>query len=170
MKDDNAKIIPETRENEKTEREDFVTNSIKTEVNQKTIKSVIENNNVGNDHKEDCDVNCSKTSNDGHNGKDISAKTDENHGKSATDSLNQHKLIQNENKNNVVEKIETEDINSINVKVNIPNNEQCDICGQFVHNSDIIYYQGHPQDALEEFIALTNDKLVLSAGKYYFCL
>lgn len=172
MKDDNAKIIPETREDEKTVREDFVTNSIKTEVNQKTIKSVIESNNVDNDHKEDRDMNCSKTSNEGHTGQDVSPKTDENHGKIATDRLNQHKLNQNENKDNVVEKIETEDFNSNNVKVtvNIPNNEQCDICGQFVHNSDIIYYQGHPQDAVEEFIALTNDKLVLSAGKYYFCL
>lgn len=45
--------------------------------------------------------------------------------------------------------------------------EKCDICGQFLNNSDIIYYQGHPQNAVEEFIALTNEKLVLSSGKLH---
>lgn len=48
---------------------------------------------------------------------------------------------------------------------NLPDVEKCDICGQFLNNSDIIYYQGHPQDAVEEFIALTNEKLVLASGK-----
>ncbi|KAM3965336.1 DNA cytosine-5 methyltransferase [Aphomia sociella] len=47
---------------------------------------------------------------------------------------------------------------------NISNVEKCDICGQYLNNSDIIYYQGHPQNAVEEFIALTNDKLVLASG------
>lgn len=47
-------------------------------------------------------------------------------------------------------------------------NEKCDTCGQFLNNSDIIYYQGHPQDAVEEFIALTNEKLVLASGKDLF--
>ncbi|XP_013143936.1 PREDICTED: DNA (cytosine-5)-methyltransferase PliMCI-like [Papilio polytes] len=42
--------------------------------------------------------------------------------------------------------------------------EQCDICGQYLNNSDIIYYQGHPQNAVEEFIALTNEKLLLASG------
>ncbi|KAI5644354.1 c-5 cytosine-specific DNA methylase domain-containing protein [Phthorimaea operculella] len=51
-----------------------------------------------------------------------------------------------------------------NINRHIPNNETCDICGQFLNDSDLIYYQGHPQDAVEEFIALTNEKLVLSAG------
>ncbi|XP_061383762.1 DNA (cytosine-5)-methyltransferase 1-like [Danaus plexippus] len=46
----------------------------------------------------------------------------------------------------------------------IPDMEKCDICGQFLNNSDIIYYQGHPQDSVEEFIALTNEKLVLASG------
>nr|QJS39016.1 DNA methyltransferase 1 [Mythimna separata] len=46
----------------------------------------------------------------------------------------------------------------------IPDNEKCNICGQFLNNSDIIYYQGHPQDAVEEYIALTNEKLVLASG------
>lgn len=47
----------------------------------------------------------------------------------------------------------------------IPDTEKCNICGQFLNNSDLIYYQGHPQDAVEEYIALTNDKLVLSSGE-----
>ncbi|CAH2048544.1 unnamed protein product, partial [Iphiclides podalirius] len=45
-----------------------------------------------------------------------------------------------------------------------PDNEKCEICGQFLNNSDIIYYQGHPQNAVEEFIALTNEKLLLASG------
>lgn len=49
-----------------------------------------------------------------------------------------------------------------------PDIEKCDICGQFLNNSDIIYYQGHPQNAVEEFIALTNEKLLLASGKYLF--
>lgn len=47
---------------------------------------------------------------------------------------------------------------------NNPDTEKCHICGQFLNNSDIIYYQGHPQDAVEEYIALTNEKLVLASG------
>ncbi|XP_046965733.1 DNA (cytosine-5)-methyltransferase 1-like isoform X2 [Vanessa cardui] len=47
----------------------------------------------------------------------------------------------------------------------MPDIEKCDTCGQFLNNSDIIYYQGHPQDAVEEFIALTNEKLVLASGE-----
>ncbi|KAG6440695.1 hypothetical protein O3G_MSEX001376 [Manduca sexta] len=49
-------------------------------------------------------------------------------------------------------------------KQKIPDTEQCEICGQFLNNSDLVYYQGHPQDAVEEYIALTNDKLVLASG------
>lgn len=48
---------------------------------------------------------------------------------------------------------------------NNSNTEKCDICGQFLNNSDLIYYHGHPQNAVEEYIALTNEKLVLSSGK-----
>ena len=48
----------------------------------------------------------------------------------------------------------------------LPDNEKCNICGQFLNNSDIIYYQGHPQNAVEEYIALTNEKLVLASGQY----
>ncbi|XP_049873328.1 DNA (cytosine-5)-methyltransferase PliMCI-like isoform X2 [Pectinophora gossypiella] len=78
-------------------------------------------------------------------------------------------LVEDVNKSNVGHKDkannEVSDLNSNQtIKSNIPDNEQCNICGQFINNSDIIYYQGHPQDAVEEFIALTNEKLVLSAG------
>ena len=53
----------------------------------------------------------------------------------------------------------------ISYKKSVPDNEKCNICGQFLNNSDIIYYQGHPQDAVEEYIALTNEKLVLASGQ-----
>lgn len=148
---------------------DLMTASTITGVYQKT-KSIIESNNVDNDPNRDCDMDYSKISNESHNSKAIMPKTDENHGESTIYNLSQHKLNQNESKNDVVTKIETEEFSSNNVNANIPDNQQCDICGQFMYDSDIIYYQGHPQDAVEEFIALTNDKLVLSAGNYYFCL
>lgn len=57
-----------------------------------------------------------------------------------------------------------------NKKTVISDNEQCLICGQFLNNSDIIFYQGHPQNAVEEFIALTNEKLVLSAGMLHYVI
>ncbi|XP_026327114.1 DNA (cytosine-5)-methyltransferase 1-like isoform X3 [Hyposmocoma kahamanoa] len=136
---------------------------IVTEVYQKTINLLIESNTVGNYHNEKHDMD-SETSEEGNNSTNTSPKTDENHGNSTSDNLSQHQLNQNENENNILKKTESEDFNSNNVKANVPDNEQCDICGQFVYNSDIIYYQGHPQDAVEEFIALTNEKLVLSAG------
>ncbi|PZC79547.1 hypothetical protein B5X24_HaOG216212 [Helicoverpa armigera] len=50
------------------------------------------------------------------------------------------------------------------VQKSLPDNEKCNICSQFLNNSDLIYYQGHPQDAVEEYIALTNEKLVLASG------
>lgn len=150
---DKVKTIKETVK-------DFVEVSTTTEVSHKTV---IESNNIGNNHNEDDNMDYSTTSNEGHNSKEV--KSDENQGKTTTDSLSDDKLNQNESKINAIKNIKTEDFNSNRVKVNIPDNEQCDICGQFVNDSDIIYYQGHPQDAVEEFIALTNDKLVLSAGK-----
>ncbi|KAL4707840.1 hypothetical protein ACJJTC_001786 [Scirpophaga incertulas] len=52
----------------------------------------------------------------------------------------------------------------LNKKTVVPDTEKCNICGQFLTNSDIIYYQGHPQDAVEEYVALTNEKLVLASG------
>lgn len=48
-----------------------------------------------------------------------------------------------------------------------PDTEKCIICGQYLNNSDILYFQGHPQNAVEEFIALTNEKLVLSSGESF---
>lgn len=147
---------------------DLVAASTVAEGNQKTTKSAIESSNDGNGHNEHHNMDYNKTYNESHTGNnDICEKLNENHGESTTYSVSHDKLDQNKYKNNnEVKKIETEDFNSNNVKTNIPDNEQCDICGQYVYDSDIIYYQGHPQDAVEEFIALTNEKLVLSAGNY----
>lgn len=72
--------------------------------------------------------------------------------------------IQNEFKvNNEISEIKS--LKDNESRSDLPDMEKCDICGQFLNNSDIIYYQGHPQDAVEEFIALTNEKLVLASGK-----
>ncbi|XP_052746460.1 DNA (cytosine-5)-methyltransferase 1 isoform X2 [Bicyclus anynana] len=39
------------------------------------------------------------------------------------------------------------------------------MCTQYLDNSDIIYYQGHPQNAVEESIALTNENFILASDK-----
>lgn len=58
--------------------------------------------------------------------------------------------------------------NGLHVNNDVDILEKCDTCGQYLNNSDILYYQGHPQDAVEEFVALTNEKLVLASGKDFF--
>ncbi|KOB70090.1 Cytosine-specific methyltransferase [Operophtera brumata] len=37
--------------------------------------------------------------------------------------------------------------------------EKCNTCGQFLNNSDLLFYEGHPQDAEDEVIVLANNKL-----------
>lgn len=68
------------------------------------------------------------------------------------------------NEINVNKSSKHEDVIIKQTNNNTPDLEKCDICGQFLNNSDILFYQGHPQDAIEEFIALTNEKLVLASG------
>lgn len=85
---------------------------------------------------------------------DDNSKGDENE-----TSENQGENNEGKEPNEIKKNLEVE-----NYKKNIPDTEKCDICGQFLNNSDIIYYQGHPQDAVEEYIALTNEKLVLASG------
>lgn len=91
-----------------------------------------------------------------------------------SDSINKSETIKTEPLNGNNNKIEPTNDNNVDKIVssavnnnNADNMEQCNICGQFLNNSDIIYYQGHPQDAVEEYIALTNEKLVLSAGIFH---
>lgn len=80
---------------------------------------------------------------------------------------NARKQGSKQNRNDVI-KLKRE--NNSNNRVN---NEKCDSCGQFLNDPELLYYQGHPQDAVEEYVALTDDKLVLTAGelvvysKYY---
>lgn len=101
----------------------------------------------------------------------------ENKSNTLDDSTNSDKTLPTENgtKTDVeVEPNTTEDTKSdmnmdgyMDTTENLSNNsntEKCETCGQFLNNSDLIYYQGHPQDAVEEYIALTNEKLVLSSG------
>ncbi|XP_039753119.1 DNA (cytosine-5)-methyltransferase PliMCI-like isoform X2 [Pararge aegeria] len=66
------------------------------------------------------------------------------------------------NGNSEKDSLQTE--KDLETKNNLPDLEKCKICRQYLNNSDIIYYQGHPQNAVEEFIALTNEKLVLASG------
>ncbi|XP_052741577.1 DNA (cytosine-5)-methyltransferase 1 [Bicyclus anynana] len=75
---------------------------------------------------------------------------------------NDLKPSQNEFKENG--NVEKHDSHTEEIVNNLPDMEKCTICSQYLNNSDIIYYQGHPQNAVEEFIALTNEKLILASG------
>lgn len=46
------------------------------------------------------------------------------------------------------------------------NTEKCLRCKECLNNSEPIYYEAHPQNAVEECIALTNDDLKCSTGMY----
>ncbi|VVC92167.1 unnamed protein product [Leptidea sinapis] len=78
------------------------------------------------------------------------------------DTTNPKESIADENSNeiSVSDKTFENGTTENNADKKDPNNEQCNICGQYLNNSDI-YYQGHPQNAIEEFIALTDEKLLL---------
>ncbi|XP_072949109.1 DNA (cytosine-5)-methyltransferase PliMCI-like [Epargyreus clarus] len=88
--------------------------------------------------------------------------------KPANEMCDKNESIEQKSNNEMTKNIEVNlctENSSQNEIIHKPNPiEKCDTCGQFLNNSDIIFYQGHPQDAIEEFIALTNDKLILSAG------
>lgn len=42
--------------------------------------------------------------------------------------------------------------------------ERCNICKQYLDSNDLKIYNGHPNGAVEEFIALTDPKLMLFTG------
>lgn len=46
---------------------------------------------------------------------------------------------------------------------NEPNSERCSICGQYI--TEVSLYNGHPNDSVDEYIALTNEKLMLFTGE-----
>ncbi|CAG4956224.1 unnamed protein product [Colias eurytheme] len=110
-----------------------------------------------------------KTPNDMDNGITTETKNhEENHLSEPlnndVDTKTHKKIDENQNVNELNDKkIETTVPEDTMINKNL-DTEKCLICGQFLNNSDIIYYQGHPQDAMEEFIALTNEKLLLVAG------
>lgn len=65
-----------------------------------------------------------------------------------------------QNSTNFVNKMNRE-----NYSNKVVNNKKCDTCGQFLNDPELLYYQGHPQDAVEEYVALTDDKLAVTVGK-----
>lgn len=46
---------------------------------------------------------------------------------------------------------------------NVPNPERCSICRQYI--TEVSLYNGHPNDSVDEYIALTNEKLMLFTGE-----
>ncbi|XP_053609291.1 DNA (cytosine-5)-methyltransferase 1-like [Plodia interpunctella] len=96
---------------------------------------------------------------------DIALNKSDNDGTDLNGSNENMKEIKNNDSSegNVIKKHTTDDNQIIKTNTQL-NLDKCMICGQFLNNSDIIFYQGHPQNAEEEFVALTNEKLVLSAG------
>lgn len=58
--------------------------------------------------------------------------------------------------------------NGVNNNCSSENNvdlQKCNCCGQFLNNSELVFYQGHPQDAVEELSALRNINLGFALGK-----
>ncbi|CAK1556371.1 unnamed protein product [Leptosia nina] len=84
-----------------------------------------------------------------------------------TTQSNENKITdENQNvSNQEIEKLQTDTKTKLPDSSKDLNMEKCGSCGQFLNNSDIIYYQGHPQNSVEEYIALTNDKLLLISGE-----
>lgn len=45
--------------------------------------------------------------------------------------------------------------------------ERCPSCFHLMDSPQLKMYHGHPQNSVEEYIALTNDELALTAGNYF---
>ncbi|XP_059051401.1 DNA (cytosine-5)-methyltransferase PliMCI-like [Achroia grisella] len=137
----------------------------------KTIDNVDQNENEGNVTENNCGNKIVQENTKLNSFDDCSVNCDDN-----TEQCDNDNTIQciegasnRDNNNDNINKLnlhtDTHLISELKSKDNIANVEKCDICGQFLNNSDIIYFQGHPQNAVEEFIALTNEKLVLASGE-----
>ncbi|XP_045773016.1 DNA (cytosine-5)-methyltransferase PliMCI-like [Maniola jurtina] len=119
----------------------------------------ISNKNISLDEKKNDDNNLINVNNEISNNN----TSEMNKNKAISDNHQNNEAIQNELKENDNADSPTIEQN-VNTKDQLQNLEKCTICRQYLNNSDIIYYQGHPQDAVEEFIALTNEKLILASG------
>lgn len=152
-----------------------------------TLENDKENSNVANqNHKEDLDVEVQESIMDDDKPKDALIKMNDsqdklNGDKETMETIHEHNNNGFEEKVNVDQKLTGSSGDCLNMTDKeakaqlVQQNEQCNICGQFLNNSDIIFYQGHPQDSVEEFVALTNEKLVLASGMiielcYYFSI
>uniref|UniRef100_A0A2H1WNZ3 DNA (cytosine-5)-methyltransferase n=1 Tax=Spodoptera frugiperda TaxID=7108 RepID=A0A2H1WNZ3_SPOFR len=111
------------------------------------------NNNNNNNNTNNNDINIKKGDQTNSSDDIEDFKMDDNTENPSERQLDFH-TDENEN-NNVI----------VKTKPTVLDNEKCDTCGQFLNNSDIIYYQGHPQNSVEEYVALTNEKLVLASGE-----
>lgn len=89
----------------------------------------------------------------------------------AWDKENQNpQLNKKDNDNHLEKKIKTEnDTADLQVQIKRPvvNPGKCEYCRQKL-NDDIKLYQGHPNGAVEEYVALTDPKLCLFAGDESF--
>ncbi|CAD0201424.1 unnamed protein product [Chrysodeixis includens] len=146
----------------------------------KKLKYEDEKNNEGSVDKDtsSCTENENKVDDDNYNNENkiksneepdlLSKEVEKNNGLvRSTDDNTKEEITEKQDKCEDVKKEQNEIKQNLEVeshKRNMPDTEKCDICGQFLNNSDIVYYQGHPQDAVEEYIALTNEKLVLASG------
>lgn len=68
-------------------------------------------------------------------------------------------------------KLEEKDMDDSKENVKAPSTKQkvipkkCEICHQLLSDSDLKMYEGHPHNAIEEYIALTDPKLSLFTGE-----
>lgn len=63
-----------------------------------------------------------------------------------------------------------EDLDSIDKKNSVTSTdtqiERCHLCDRNLNDPELKFFYGHPQNAVEEYIALTDENLVLASGLY----
>lgn len=80
---------------------------------------------------------------------------------------NQNNVIVEENEESLPKRLRSRRISKPKEEIKIttptkPKNERCNTCKQYSDN--VLFYNGHPNESVEELIALTNDKLKLFNG------
>ncbi|GBP47570.1 DNA (cytosine-5)-methyltransferase 1 [Eumeta japonica] len=82
-------------------------------------------------------------------------------GNNTSDFIQQKSGENTESEQKYEQKKDIENIDQRLEEIKEIESERCISCKQFLNNPDLTYFQGHPQDSVEEYIALTNDKLVM---------
>lgn len=128
------------------------------EVVENCMETAESNNNTGTNNNDSCESPKEVKHNDNNNYSDPDCDTE-----ITNNNIDNEAFVNKDGNKNIIDDKHTSQETNNNKKPYI-DKEKCKTCNQFLNNSDIIYYQGHPQNSVEEFVALTNDNLILSSG------